>query len=415
MHHATRCHRPLGGLAGVVWACAAAALPAAAQTVYDAAAVPTAGGVVTFGLRSDHHADPVSLALMGHGHWNSRDWAQVAPRRGDNLARIDDEARLGWRQHGGAWHGWQLALLARSQATLVASHDALALAAQLARGEPQAADAHWNTRVRLRAFSGAGLAVGREQALTGLPLPGRWQAAWEMQGLVLGSWRERHIAGPVHLDASSQRYDFALGSSEAYNRLRLPFQQPAARRGAGLLLAAQLDWQGEGPGRSQPGQPGDWAPWARLSLRDGGWLRWRGMPQQQATLDTATASTDADGFLVYEPLIQGQNRQTTLTRWMPWRASLAGGVTWADGQRWGVRLDSEPGWGVLPAFTWQWPAAAAQATGWAGLGWQAEWRVHERRLGLGLDWRGLSLRLGADRLGSGARSREWALAWRQGF
>lgn len=404
MHRATR-RRPSGRAAGVVLACAVAALPAAAPAATDAAAEASAGGVVTFGLRSDHHADPVSLALMGQGHWRSRDWAQVAPRPGDNLARIDDEARLAWQQRSGAWAGWQIALLARSQATLVASHDALALAAQVARGERPAADADWAARLRLRAFTGAGLALGREHTLTLLPAAGRWQAAWELQGLVLGSWRERDIAGPVHLDAATQRYGFALGARESNNRLRLPFLQPAARRGAGLLLGAQLQWQGEGA----------WAPWASLALRDGGWLHWRGMAQQQAALDTDTASTDADGFLVYQPLVQGRNHRSNLTRWQPWRGRLAAGVTLAGRHRLGLRLDTEPGWGALPALTWQRPATTAGAPGWAGLGWQAEWRTHERRLTLGLDWRGLNLRLGADRLGGGARSREWALAWRQGF
>ena len=59
--------------------------------------------------------------------------------------------------------------------------------------------------------------------------------------------------------------------------------------------------------------------------------------------------------------------------------------------------------GTLPALTWARPAASAAAAGWAGLGWTAEWRLHERRLTLGLDWRSLSLRAGADRLGGNAR------------
>lgn len=395
---------------GVAVACAAAAgSAAAAEAGNDAAADSSTGGVVTFGLRSDHHADALALGLMGRSHWHRREWAQVSPRAGDNLAQIDDEARLGWRQRGGAWDGWHVAVLARSQATLVASQDALALAAQVARGEHLASDTDWQARVRLRAFTGAGLAFGREQALTFVPAPGRWQAAWEVQTLALGRWRERDIAGPVHLDAATQRYGFALASTEADSRLQLPFQQPAASHGAGLLLGGRLDWQGEG------GQAG-WAPWAQLALRDGGWLRWRGLPQQQATLDTATASTDADGFLVYQPLIQGRNRQSTVTRWQPWRASLAGGVTLADRQRLGLRLDTLPGWGAaLPALTWQRPAASASAAGWAGLGLGAEWRLHERRLTLGLDWRAFSLRAGADRLGGSARSREWALTWNAPF
>lgn len=405
MRSVTRTGRLARRVVGVAVACAAAAAPAVAQTGPDAAADPSDGGVVTFGLRSDHHADALALGLMGRGHWHRREWAQVSPRPGDNLARIDDEARLGWRQRGGALDGWQIAVLARSQATLVASHDALALAAQVARGERLAADADWQARVRLRAFSGAGLAFGREHALTFVPAPGRWQAGWEVQTLVLGRWRERDIAGPVHLDAATQRYGFALASTESDNRLQLPFQQPAASHGAGLLLGGRLDWQGDGA----------WAPWARLALRDGGWLRWRGLPQQQATLNTDTATTDADGFLVYQPLIQGRNRQSSVTRWQPWHGTLAGGLTLADRQRLGLRLDTVPGWGTLPALTWARPAASAAAAGWAGLGWTAEWRLHERRLTLGLDWRSLSLRAGADRLGGNARSREWALAWRQGF
>lgn len=402
MQAVTRPGRLAWRAVGVAVACAAAALPAAADT--DAAAGAPAGGVVTFSLRSDHHADAATLGVLDRGHFGRAEWAQVSPRAGDNLARIDDEARLGWRQRGGALDGWQIAVLARSQATLVASHDALALAAQVARGERQAAGADWQTRVRLRAFTGAGLAFGREQALTFVPAPGRWQAGWEVQTLALGRWREREIAGPVHLDAATQRYGFTLASAEADSRLRLPFQQPAASHGAGLLLGGRLDWQGQD-------LPGAWAPWAHLALRDGGWLRWRGLPQQQATLDTATASTDADGFLVYQPLIQGQNRQSTVTRWQPWRATLAGGVALADRQRLGLRLDTLPGWGLLPALTWQRPAASPTAPGWAGVGLNAEWCLHERRLTLGLDWRSFSLRAGADRPGGSARSRGWALAW----
>lgn len=379
--------------------CVAAAQPAAV-TAQTAAAAQAAGGGVVFSLRSEHHSDALALAGMGHD-----DWAAVVPRAGRNLALIDDEARLGWQFGHGALQGWRVAAVARSQATLVATEQALTLAAQVARGQRPATDTDWQTDVQLRGFTGAGLALGRGHALD-VGLPGRWQAQWEVQALALGRWRERSIRGPVHFNAAQQRYGFALQSDEYDNRLALPFQATPAAHGAGLLGSASLAWTGE-------------RAWAQAALRDGGWLQWRALPRQQAVLDTATQTVDGDGFLVYQPLVQGQNSQATRRRWQTLRSRWAGGLLLADGQRAGVQLDYLPGWGGLPTLTWQRPAPAAVAGAgrWdlRSIGWGAEWHLHERRLTLSLDWQGLSLRAGLDRLGSAARSREWALTWQQGF
>ncbi|MBA4175256.1 MAG: hypothetical protein C0505_01630 [Leptothrix sp. (in: Bacteria)] len=354
----------------------AAATAGAAQ---DAAPEPA---VWQLELHSKRHSDALRLAVFDRDAWD-----EVAPRRGRNLVYIDDGLRLSRRQ--GAWT-W--AAVARSSATLVAGEAALRLAADVATGRQPATDLATDVDLRLRGFSGAGLAFGRTHA----PAAG-WQLQWEVQALALGRWIERRLAGDVRYQAADARYGFALQSLELDNRLDFPFRLGYARRGAGLLLAGSLAWDGQGA-------------WARAGLHDGGWLRWRGVPQQDAVLNTSTQAVDADGFLIYRPLIEGQNRQTGRTRSQPWRGTLAAGATLRDGQRLGLHLDHVPQFGWLPALGWQRPAAVP-----GGLSLGARWQVHERRLGLTLDWRGFTLRAGADRLDGQARSRELALSYASAF
>lgn len=350
----------------------AAADPPAQSTGADAA--------WQFSLRSDRHSDALPLAAMGDD-----DWRHLAPRPGRNLAYVDEQLRL--QRHSG---GWTFGLLARSQATLVASRETLQLAAQVDGGQRPTRDARWSADMQLRAFSGAGALVAREWPLApGLTLD------LSAQLLALGRWRERRIHGPVAYDASTASYAFALQSNELDDRLEFPFQQAFARRGLGALLGAELAWTG-----------GPWS--ARAALRDGGWLHWRGVPQQRATLATDAQGLDADGFVVFRPLVQGRNAQAGLTQSLPWRGHLALSRTVAEGRQLALTLDTVPGFGALPALQWQQrldPAAIGPVQ--LGLGW----RLHERRATLSLAWRGWQLQAGADRLDAAARSREFALSW----
>jgi hypothetical protein len=65
-----------------------------------------------------------------------------------------------------------------------------------------------------------------------------------------------------------------------------------------------LEWHGE-------------RTWARAELREGGRSHWRGVPQQTATLSTATGSLDDDGFVIYLPLVQGYKAQEGRTELVP--------------------------------------------------------------------------------------------------
>ncbi len=335
----------------------------------------------TLSLRTDHHVDAVPLGALGDDETARR---ALSPRPGRNVAYVDDEARLGRRLGQ-----WQWSLVARSHATLVSSEDALDLARSLEQDAVPASDRTWHTRLRYQAFQGAGVELAQVLA----PRPG-WHASWSVQLLKLRHWRERDIDGPVRFDAASGTYTFDLQSTELDDRLDFPFRTPYANAGLGVLAGGELGFRGE-------------AVSLAVGVRDAGQLRWRGLPQQRATLSTETSRYDEDGFLVYQPLIQGRNSQSG------YRQSLSG--------RWSVRaswrhealgeLEASSTWirgfGALPALAWFTPVAEGRL----GL----HWRVHERRATVSFDWAGWQLRLGTDRLGSGAHSREVSMRGAMAF
>lgn len=339
-------------------------------------------------LQTDRHSDALPLAA-----WGSDDWRALRPRSGRNLAYVDDQLRL--QRRSGAWT-W--GLVARSQATLVASQPTLDLAALLARGQQPALPQGWAVDMRLRAFSGAGMSLGWDSAADhrwaqalAATTGGQWQAGLSAELLALGRWRDRHLAGVAsHAGGGSGGYAFALRSDETDNRLDLPFQQPPARRGSGLLLGARLQWQ-----------TGDWL--LRAAVQDGGWLHWQGQPRQQLALATDTLGVDADGFLAYRPLLVGQNSQADRSAWQRWHGSLTLQRQIDAHSSLALAVRQWPGAPLLPAVQWRQQHGALQ---W-GLGWQ----LHERRATVDLAWRGWQLRAGADRLGAGAHSRSLALVW----
>ncbi len=363
--------------AGLACALVLAAGPAAASDTAAGTVADTDAGW-HLNLHSRHHSDATAVTL-------GRDpqAGDLAPRRGRNLAYIDDELRLERTQ--GAW---TFGLLARSRATLVASADTLALYRQVDGGEPVTEDRRWDVDARLRGFSGGGLQVGRQHGAGA-----GWSARWDVQALVLQRWRERHITGTAGASAASGAYNFALSSMQRDDGLRFPHQTAFASRGSALLGGLALAWQGP--------------RWQfEAAVKDAGWLHWRALPRQDAVLDSRTSATDADGFLIYRPLVQGQNAQADATQAAPawgrlvarWQAPDAAGALVEAG------ADLLPGFGPLP-----WLGVTA-AVGASQLGLQ--WRTHERRLTLHWRWRGLTLTAGADRLGGGARSRDLGLAWR---
>lgn len=335
----------------------------------------TEGDAWQFSLQTVHHADAVTLRDVDGDPLRS-----LAPRAGRNLAYLDDEARSS-RVDG----AWRWSLLARGSATLVVNRDALELAAQVRHALPADADRHWNTEVRFRGFTGGGIELER-----GFEPGGGWRLRASVQALVLRHWRERRIDGPVDFAAASGTYSFDLQASTLDDRLDEPFQRGFASRGAGLLFGGEAAWQGE-----------RWR-WS-LSARDAGWLRWHGVPQQTATLSTATQSYDADGFVIYKPLVQGLNHQDGRTQANPVQLRLRADWQLDGSTQLGAWVDRISGYGLLPGLAWSPRLGELQL--------QLAWQVHERRATLSTGWRGWQCRVGMDRPGAGQHSRELALSY----
>ena len=330
-------------------------------------------------LRSERHSDALPLALLGQDAWSA-----LSPRRGLNLAYLDDQ--IGIERRSGSW---AFGLLARSYATVVVSEDALRLAQLPAARQSPAQDTRWQATAHYRGLTGAGVSARWQTtfnpALT-VALAGQW--------LALGHWRDQRANGQVSFNAHAASYGLNLVSDRIDDRLSFPYQTGQAPQGSALLLAAQATWQAAG-----------WL--VDVELRDGGWLHWRAIPRQQQSLVSDRQSVDADGFVAYGPLIEGRNSQTLATQCWPWRTRLSLGRAVGVDHQLRASADHLPGFGWLPAVQWQ------RHIGLVDLG--VEWRVHERRLSTTLTRRGLSLRIGADRLGGQARSREFQLAWASGF
>jgi hypothetical protein len=265
-----------------------------------------------------------------------------------------------------------MALLARSTATLFANRDAVDALRHAQKVGRDGTDRHWNVAAHLRGFTGGGLELGRRLALAP-----EWSAAVQVQGLALTRWRDRRIEGTGEFRAATTTYGFDLRSTEIHDRLKFPFQTDGAVRGAALLFGADLGWQ-----------RGDWT--LAASARDLGWLHWRGIPQQTLALSSSTQTVDADGFIIYKPLLEGRNSQQGLTRPAPPRWSAS--ARWQATREGALTLASErvQDFGWLPSVRWAQPLGPVQA--------ELGWRFHEQRLELGLGWGGWRLAVGADRV-----------------
>jgi hypothetical protein len=214
-----------------------------------------------------------------------------------------------------------------------------------------------------------------------------WQAGAQALRLQRLIWRR--IDGQVSFDAASAGYSFDLASDRGDNRLKLPFERTYAASGMAWLLDAQL-------------MHCDAERCIGAGVRDLGRLRWAGLPREQASLSTQTQSVDADGYLIYKPLVQGLNSQADASRAAP--ASVNLDARWPLAAGWNAALRAE--W--LTAYGWL-PSARVQWQGAEGPVWAASWQVHERRLGVQASGARWLLRLAADRFGSGAHSRELRL------
>lgn len=351
---------------------AAAQTGGPAETAGQAAATGGAQAVAPawrLRLHSDRHSDVLTLKEVG-----DEAYEQARPRGRHNIVYADEEVRLGRRL--GDWH---VDLLVRDSFILTLDRDAVEVVARAADGGASR-DQRWQPSARLRAFVGAGVELGRDFALGS-----QWRLGWSAQALALTRLQERRFSGQVSYEAARDRFSVQGQLHTVNDRLKFPFQTDFAPRGAGLLFGAELGWDG-GQGFS-----------ATLSAQDAGWLRWRGLPRQDARIASNATERDADGFLIYKPLLEGRNSQDTYSAYWPARWALRGAWQATADTSLSASVQAIPGLGtVLPGVGVQqrWTGDVVTSLGW---------RFHERRALAAVGWKGWRLELGADTGGAASR------------
>jgi hypothetical protein len=325
-------------------------------------------------LTSRRHSDFGPLGQLEHIQAH-----ELQARRARNVAYIDEEVRVSARRDL-----WGVSALARSFAVLTATRDSIHLVRH-ASGRRSAGDEHWQVDAKFSGFVGAGAEIGRDFVLTE-----NIRGSLAASALLVDRWRDHRVSGDAAYTASGG-YSFGLRSSELNDRLQFAFfQQSGAPSGTAMLFSGDLRWQQDSYA-------------AGVSFRDAGRVNWPRIPRQQLDLTSRTQQVDADGFVIYRPLLEGVNSQSQAShaaplRWTAqasWAASPSGKLT--------ALAEHIQGFGMLPRVEWH--------QKWGNATGLLRWSVHERRLTVGMDWKGLRFQLGADRFGDSMRSREAQLSY----
>jgi hypothetical protein len=217
-------------------------------------------------------------------------WTAYAPRAGRNTALMRNRIAAGVEKNR-----WRLGVEVRQDAYLVtdrASLDAFYLYQQKQKPAPPASFALQADYFSWRA---QGVRIGR--SFDG-PRIGARPASFELSAAVYGRQRlrERSIRGSLTYPQAGV-YGFAASHVDTDSRMRYPFMGAAPRAsGAGLSLVATLPLLDAWTLRVQADD---------FASR----LRWKDLPVNTESLNSESASYDANGYVNYRPLLSGRRRQ----------------------------------------------------------------------------------------------------------
>lgn len=332
-------------------------------------------------VRSDQHSDPLPLRYFGQSDWVKH----LQPRAGLNLVRLDQSIEIGLLSE----ESYGLAIIARNKGRLIATEETLNRAGELARDQSGVQDWRLTPKLSLTGFSGLGLAWQKSHALAE-----HLRLRWGAQGLLLKQLYSRDLAGLLDYQSSSQSYIFDITSFEKNSRLKTPFQSPFDSSGQGLLFQADLQWTFD-------------TVRLEMGVSDVGWLRWQLLPEQLLNLNSNTSSRDANGYLLYKPLVQGQNYQRTVLWTAPWTGKIQASWYATPSQVVSLPWTYIPGFGWLPAYRWThlgWPIV-----------WSLEWRQHDRNLLFESRWNQWTFGWGLNNSRSESRSQAWHITYVKKF
>lgn len=339
-------------------------------------------GKIEFKFTSDVQSDPLPVKYLGQSNWMKF----LEARPGTNLIRLDKSIEI---QLSSPDKLFSLGLVSRSLGRLLINEESVRHLGSVSNRLTQSNDSLVDAQLNMQGFSGTGVQWKKKFSITP-------QMHWQVggQGLLLSSLSSRDFSGQMGYQQLDKNYSFDLIGEEKNSALRLPYQDAANKYGQGLLFNSHLVWHSNHVG-------------LELGVKDLGILRWQGMPQRVLKLNTNVTERDSNGYLLYRPLLTGQNSQSSVVMKSPWVAEVTPRWSLPQGKYFSMPLQYIPKFGWLKAYRW----TDTQGS----IPWAIEWREHDRNLVFQGQWNRWVADFGFSNFNSNSRSQLFKVSYVRNF
>lgn len=271
--------------------------------------------------------------------------------------------------------GWRVAALARSEAWLRASPDAVTIAVLDETNSDPAIAGNFEILASSQNWQGEGIKFGTPWSELGKFKQWQWQI--DAQFMRLRQLRTNALSGELQYQGAGV-YDFDLNSQRSSKSITSPFLAASGSSGLGVAMSVAVQ------GRPAPG----WH--VRLRADDlMSRLQWSNLATETSTLNSQVTSRAPDGSLDYAPLRQGQNALTDVNRRIGahWHANIAwapfestgrpGSVTYRASRKAGIN-QNWVGWDsvvdIPTALRWKFEVEPIRSAVQIGITW-GEWQA----------------------------------------
>ncbi|WP_041376422.1 hypothetical protein [Polaromonas naphthalenivorans] len=295
--------------------------------------------------------------------------------------------------------GWRFGALARAEAWLQASPDAVTVAALDAINSRPETARSYDLNASSQSWQGQGLRVGTPWLKLDAADRWRWQA--DAQLLRLQKFRTVDLSGKLSYQ-SSDVYDFNVHSQRSNPNITGPYLSASGRSGLGSSLSVAVQ-----------GEPA--AGW-QVQLRADDLLSrldWPELATDNAVLNSQVTSRAPDGSLDYAPLIKGQKTLRHITRriGVHWQAKVSWSAFGPQSQPGAISLQLDRRAGLNQAWL-GWDSGDA---GRSRPRWSLAIEPVRRVASLGLGWHGWQALLATDGKGTNSEFRYLRLGWQGEF
>jgi len=295
--------------------------------------------------------------------------------------------------------GWRFGALARAEAWLQASPDAVTVAAlDTMNSRPEAAR-NYDLNASSQSWQGHGLRVGTPWLKLDTSDRWRWQA--DVQLLRLQKFRTVDLSGNLSYQ-SSNVYDFNVHSQRSNSNINDPYLSASGRSGLASSLSVAVQ-----------GEPA--AGWQVLLRADDllSRLDWSELATDTAQLNSQVTNRAPDGSLDYAPLVMGQKTLTHVTRriGVHWQAKVNWSAFKSHNQLGAISLQLNRRAGLNQV----WLGWESSNNGRNGPRWSFALEPVRRVASMGLEWHGWQALLATDGRGSNSEFRYLRLGWRGEF